>query len=246
MGALPAEVSGVIKRLVRDGAGPTLSIDLQVEVGLIRGRTVVVTATGDGALRAARLGALLDLLSPARVITVGLAGGLDPELPPGSMVAVQRVLRSNGQLGFDLEVDMAPPGLVAALQGKVPRSRRGCLYSADTIVETAEAKATLWEQLGQPAGAVVDLETETYVGACRGRGFPVTVYKVVSDAAHESLPDVISASVDERGSVRPARVALAAAFRPRTWETLLRLGRRLHRASEVLGQVVERHLSSLN
>jgi nucleoside phosphorylase len=234
--ALPAELAGVQRRLVRDGAGPSASAaGVHLDWGLIRGRPVAVGSTGDGPYRARRIEALLEAVRPRRTLVVGLAGGLDPALATGSMVRVRQVLDGEGGVRFLLHGTGRP---VAA--GVVD----GCVRSSTTIVDTARAKATLWAKLGRPPACVVDLESETYAAALDQREVPTTILRVVSDDAQEDLPPMIAESVDRDGSVRPLRVAAAAVWRPAHWGALVRLGTRLQRAAERLGQEAEHWLGS--
>lgn len=113
-----------------------------------------------GVAAARRFEELLYLSSskPERVILAGLAGGLNPELEVGDVLA----------------------------QGEVVAGvRRGVVFTADEIVDTSEKKCELGEKTGADC---VDLETGPIAEVCERRGIAFVSLRVISDIAAENLP----------------------------------------------------------
>lgn len=184
--------------------------------------------TGDGPQRArAGLEAALHAFGPSMIVVVGLGGGLDPTLRSEDLVWVRRI-RDGRHPEIERSVAGPPLGWV----------RPGTAVTVREIVDRADDKERLWHRLGRPGGAVVDLESLIYARLADDWDLPLVVCRAVSDPAGESLPSIIRASVDDRGSVRPLHVAGRALVRPQTWPQLARLGRRLQRASEKLADAV--------
>ena len=188
--------------------------------GRLGERSFVLHWTGDGAARARGLERALRAVQPSGVHVVGLCGGLDPALAPLDVVEVGAVVDAGGAT------------LHALARGD------GVLFSAPEISSQPAEKASRWRAMGSPPRAVVDLETTTYAALVAGTGLPLRVTRVVSDAAHEPIPDVIGASTRADGSVAPLGVALRAALRPRTWRPLTELSRRLGRGADLLADAV--------
>ena len=95
---------------------------------------------------------------PERVILAGLAGGLNPLLGIGDVLA----------------------------QGEeVAGVRSGVIFTAEAIVATLEKKRELWRQTRADC---VDLETGPIVEVCRRRGIPIASLRAISDSALECLP----------------------------------------------------------
>ncbi len=129
---------------------------------------VVVRVVGMGArnAQAGILEALADL-DPARVITAGFAGGLNPAFQPGDVL-------------FEADEGFEPPtGWEAG--GAQP----GRFHCADRVAVTPGEKAALFESTGADA---VEMESGVIRRICGERGIPSATVRVISDAADESLP----------------------------------------------------------
>ena len=120
----------------------------------------------------------------------------------------------------------------------------GTVVTSPTVLQAAQQKSELWQSLGKPKRAMVDMES--YVLCC---GLADTVSslhcaRVVSDAAEEGLPDILAGMGEESGGV-PLRTIVAGVLRePHVVADLLRLRRRLVRGAEALGEWVEKQVGS--
>ncbi len=112
-----------------------------------------------------------DLPGGARcLVSFGIAGGLDPDLRPGTVVAASEVVAADGQW----------PAQVPDLGLPVGR-----VYGAAAIVAGRAAKARLHRDTGALA---VDLESAAVARAAAARGIPFVVLRAIADPAERDLP----------------------------------------------------------
>jgi len=204
---------------------------------------LVVAWTGDGARAADEgLAALLDALPVARLLVVGVAGGLSPALAAGSVVVAERVADDTGEAPAP---DFAWANLGRAASSSAgspasgPASWPGLLYSASRIIVSREDKRGLWARLGRPPVATVDLETAAFARAATAHGVPYAALRAVSDTADETLPVDFNRFRDARGGVREWAVAGWALGHPQAIPALVALAGRLRRAAVRLAALTE-------
>jgi adenosylhomocysteine nucleosidase len=207
----------------------------RVARGRLRGREVVVVATGVGPRRAEEAAlALLAAVRAARLVGAGVAGGLSPGLGPGDLILAQRIVR-------DLDGIAVPPSpdalRAAGLGGGV---RDGTIVTLERLLPTRDAKAEVLERLALPAPAVADMESAGWARAATSLGLPYTIVRAVLDPAEEDLPGFLAACVGPDGSVARSRVIAHALVHPADLRVLLTLRRRVRACAEALARVVER------
>lgn len=101
---------------------------------------------------------------PECVINSGFAGGLNPDLSSGAIV--YRTSENDSFLSHS-----------GAIQSK--------FYCSDTVITSVEEKRALFIKTGAD---VVDMESEIIFEACRHRGIPCRVIRVISDDASDAMP----------------------------------------------------------
>lgn len=244
--ALSEEAAELRHRLAKTGTVPedarggvTASGGLRsVSTGWLSGVPVVVAVTGDGE-RNARLGvqALLETVAPDRLVALGVAGGLAPELKLGDLVVASHVLREGA-------APLRPPASVLSLALRATGAAEGVVVTGSRLADTPAAKAELyrwsWGQGGRECPAVVDLESSFYAAAAEEAGIPWVVIRAVSDTASEALPSYLNQCRDSGGSVRRTPVLGWALRRPTSIPILLRLRGRVRRNGKLLADAAER------
>jgi nucleoside phosphorylase len=146
-----------------------------------------VLHTGIGLEAAGRtLRAALVQEKPAWVLASGFAGGLDPALRPGDLLAAE---------------NFSAPALLPHLPATV---RHGLLHSAATAIHTPEEKARLHQAT---RAAAVDMETAALAAACAEAGVPLLALRLISDAHDEPLPLPVDIAWDF-ATQRPRRAAI--------------------------------------
>lgn len=189
--------------------------DLTPRLGLICGMAVearalprdpriAVAITGARPERAAAAAAALIAAGCDRLVSFGVAGGLDPDLAPGTLV---------------LPGSVVWPGGGCALATPWPGAGGICAGS-DTMVLTAQEKSRLRAQTG---GLCVDMETHRVAEVAAAAGVPVAAIRVVGDPAGRDLPDLVRGALGPDGHPRIGPVLRGLLRRPGQLPGLLRL-----------------------
>jgi nucleoside phosphorylase len=195
--------------------------------GELWGRSALLTWTGAGA-RAATAGARRTLVrleelgwSDARVVVLGVAGGLSPSAHLGAVFGACRSRRFDPDHRETGCIDLAPATGSPAAE----------LLTVDRVVTDPAAKHDLWRRLGAPAAAAVDMETFYSVERFSAAGLEVRALRAISDGPTDALPAWLADCVGDGGGLSQARVAWRALGRPLSWPALLELRRRVDVAS---------------
>ena len=172
---------------------------------------------------------LISRFHPRRMLMLGIAGGLSPDLEVGELVQASTV------------VEPAASGAVKEWH----RSKGvGTVVSVPHILTSGKQKAELWQRLGEPEKAVVDLESVVFARSAEKAGADWTVVRVVSDLQNEDLPLDLAAASDQSGHVVRARVLRQLLLRPGDWLGVNRLRKRLDRCADELASRGERWLEA--
>lgn len=148
--------------------------------GSISGCTVMVIETGIRSARLEPMGAHPALAPRLGVLSVGMAGGLDPALPGGAVVTAREVVFAGEQLQAD-------PRLHALLAAARARPIDRILTAGDIIVDP-EGKAAVRPETGAQA---VDLESGVIGRWASAHGIPFGVLRGISDPAGRALPRLV-------------------------------------------------------
>jgi adenosylhomocysteine nucleosidase len=245
--AMEEEMASLRARLV--GARRVSLVGAHGTVGRLGRASVALVVTGDGERNARRgSAALLAALPVRRLIFVGVAGGLSPNLGIGALVVGAHVVDEAG--GCVHDADRVLVDLAAEAGG----ARRGVAVSASRIADTAEDKRRLLglaatQVTGRPGSsalpAVVDLESATFASVAARASIPWLVLRAVSDTSSESVPTLLNRSRDEGGAVRRGRVVRGLLTSPRTLLPLLTLRGRVRTCAERLADAIEPTLAAL-
>ena len=181
----------------------------------------MVEIGGGGAEGAAAAATRLIARGARCLLSFGLAGGLDPAMPPGSLIVPDVVLSHDGHWPTH------PP--LAAELGRVG----GAVFSGDSVVATASAKRALFQRTG---AACVDLESGAVAGQAARHAIPFAVLRAICDPAHRSLPQAALEALDTNGRIGPWRVVRAALANPAELRSLIALGSEAVRARRALAR----------
>ncbi|MBI5772889.1 MAG: hypothetical protein HZA89_03985 [Verrucomicrobia bacterium] len=177
-----------------------------------------VLVTGMGARRAgAAIQKALAEVRPRGVITSGFAGGLNPDLPRGTVL-------------FDADDNFPLP---INLPNSAARPAK--FHCAERVASTAAEKLALRRQTGADA---VEMESAVIRAACRAAGIPGATVRVISDAADEDLPLDFNRFLTADGGMNYATLAWAVVKSPAKIGELRSFQKRLAYAAEILAQVL--------
>jgi len=200
------------------------------------GQTKIVAAIiGMGASRAATAATrVLDQHQPHQVVLVGFAGGLDPQLAPGSVLAIKWITDEHGST---LQLGNSSPPLS---EHPADRSIEHSLLTVNRVVESVAAKHELFRQ---HHCAAVDMETYHVAKVCAQHGVPLTVWRAITDPADMTLPAQAIQWVKPNGHADIPAAARHLATHP--WQVPLMLTLRKHAklAAQRLADCVQQTLA---
>lgn len=191
---------------------------LEMERRWIRNPGPLVELSGIGDKRADHAARRLVERGATALVSWGVAGGLDPDLDPGTVILPDAVIGADGS---NHEVDLAWRNrLLERVRGRVVTSTLP-LYHARSMITTVEEKNKISERFG--AGAA-DMESAAVARVAMANRMPWIAVRVVIDAADQSLPAAILTATGDDGRLRVGSV-VGFIFRPRLWRPLIALGR---------------------
>jgi adenosylhomocysteine nucleosidase len=216
---------------------PVLAVTgLAAEARLAAGPGVVTIMAGGNP---ARLRSLLHTrVRPdcRAVISVGIAGGLDPSLVPGDVIVATGVAAPDRRHAASPTVAQR---LAARLSDHPKRVIMADLAGVDSAVMSPGEKRTLRNNTGALA---VDMESHVAAAFAALHGLPFAAVRVVCDPAHRTLPDLISTALRPDGELSLCGVARSLWQQPMQLWAVPRLARdaaegfrALRRCRELLG-----------
>lgn len=164
------------------------------------------------------------------VMSIGIAGGLDPALAPGDVVVATGVVAAGRRHGAHPDVVRA---LAARLADAPFRVRRADLAGEDFAVLSPHAKAVLHVQTG---AAAVDMESHVAASFAQAHGLPFCAVRVICDPADRALPAAIAKALKPNGEPDLLAVLSALARRSARVGGLVRLARDSSAAFASLGR----------
>ncbi|KAF1024550.1 MAG: hypothetical protein GAK40_01525 [Burkholderia plantarii] len=184
-------------------------------------------AAGDGVATvfAARADRLERALSEAvaqgcsGIISFGTAGGLAPDLEPGTLVIAEAIDGPFGEMTTDAAWCRR---LVAALRGTpaAGRLRQGRMAAVGAPVIGAREKAALHARHGALA---VDMESHIAGAFAAARGVPFAVCRAIVDPAWRTLPPAATAGLRDDGTTAIVPILRELAKQPSQLGALLKL-----------------------
>lgn len=171
------------------------------------GVTVIACGGHADALRT-RLTAAIAAARPTGLLSIGLAGGLDPALPLGALVIGTAVAGTAADPDWTRRLVAANPGAVA-----------GAIAGVAAPAATRAAKAILHAA----GGIAVDMESHVVARVAAAHGLPFAIVRVIGDTAGDELPAAARVPLSPSGNVRLGAVLAAVARRPWQVPALIRL-----------------------
>ncbi len=151
------------------------------------------------------------------VMVVGIAGGLDPELPVGSLFVPSRV-------------QLYPDGPEYATHPLPPRHAGGGLMTTDGLFEDEK----VWRPILERGFGAVDMEAAGVAEVCEAAGVPWSVYRGISDRPDEHIVDQALFGLSKPdGSADPVALAKYLARDPRRAKALVHLNRCMQLAAKL-------------
>jgi adenosylhomocysteine nucleosidase len=162
------------------------------------------------------------------VMVIGIAGGLDPELPVGSLLVPARVR-------------LYPDGPEYETRPLPARLAEGALMTTDGLFEDE----TVWRPILEQGFGAVDMEAAGVAEVCQEAGVAWSVYRGISDRPDERIIDqAVFALSKPDGSADPVAVAKYLARDPRRAKALAHLNRCMQAAAAMAAEAAFNDLAS--
>ena len=188
---------------------PCFIVGLSAEASLLTGHQVQI---GGGTTAGAEAAAERAVAAGASaLVSFGLAGGLDPDLPAGALI-IPRFVR----------IDPASFEADARLSSRFGRPTTQVLLAGAAIVATVGDKRALWQRTG---AAAVDLESGAVAQVAARHGLPFAVLRAVCDPAGRDLPPAALIPLGVGGRIPLGRILVSVMARPGQVPGLLALAR---------------------
>lgn len=155
-----------------------------------------IRCSGASPARAEALAKRLADRGCAGLLSIGLAGALDPALHPGDVVLSSTIISPDGA---KVPADEAWRDRIAAdLEAANIRFRIGAIAGLDELVRLAETKRALFSGTGAVA---VDMESHAVMRIAAAAGIPFLAVRVIADSATDELPRAAASALNAEGGV---------------------------------------------
>jgi hopanoid-associated phosphorylase len=185
-------------------------VGLAFEARIAAGPGMRVICSGDGHNLAATLTHAV-AQGCGGLISFGVAGGLDPQLRPGTCIIGSEVITERGRMTTDRQWSQR---LLQAL----PNPVHGALVGVGAPVADAHSKRALHLKTGAVA---VDMESHIVADVAATHGLPMAAIRVITDPAKRAIPNVALAAMRPNGTVDVLAVMRSLMQKPRDLVALL-------------------------
>jgi adenosylhomocysteine nucleosidase len=165
---------------------------LEVEARIARRAGLPVVVVAGKPDRRANLIAQTIASGATGLISFGIAGGLDPNLAPGTVLLPQSVHTDRGET-YNVDEPWR-----RRLLAHIPGAVSGAIYGGEGVVSRAVEKRILF---GSTKATAVDLESGPVARAATEAGIPFVVLRSIADPAHRNLPRAAVHGLNDEGKV---------------------------------------------
>lgn len=188
----------------------------------IAGARVVCAAAQPS--KARRLARELVEQGATRLMSFGIAGGLEPLLPIGSLVIGTHIHSLQGKWSCD---DAWRKDLVRRL----PHARSGGVWGSEILVAKAQEKKALF---GKFNCSIVDMESQCVAEIAAEAQLPIAVVRVVCDSSDMDVPPFVMEAIAEDGRINIRRALTSLLGKPSQIPALMHVGKGTRTALQVL------------
>jgi adenosylhomocysteine nucleosidase len=147
------------------------------------------------------------------ILSFGVAGGLAPQLKPGTCVVARNIISDNGRYASHHDWTRS---LLETIQGAV----HGDIAGSDEVVACTRGKRTLHEKTGAVA---VDMESHVAARFAAEHGVPFAALRVITDPSNRVLPPAALVATRREGTVDVPAIVWSLIANPRQVPTLIRV-----------------------
>ena len=165
-----------------------------------------------------------------RLMSFGIAGGLEPGLSVGAMIIGSQVASADGTIACD-------SAWAKDLMQKFPEAHCGGVWGSEKIVASAREKRALYEK---SRCLIVDMESQCAAQIAAEANVPLAVVRVVCDSVDMDVPAVVMAAINEDGSINAGRALWHLGRHPTQIPDLFHVMRGTGRAMGILKKAASR------
>jgi adenosylhomocysteine nucleosidase len=230
--AMPMEVGDLISGLKK--VWKYQSVAVPVIEGEYAGKIIAVAVAGMGRPAAARAAdVLIAGHRPRWLISAGFAGALNPAYARNDLILAREVIDREGSS----YLVATPPGMGASVH-----HAKGRLITVDRVVVTGAEK----EELHRTYQAdLVDMESSAVAAVCREKQASFLSIRVISDDAHNDLPQEVAAIMNSSGSYRVGATLRSLWRRPSSVKDFWKLYEHSIEAADRLSKFITRCVDDL-
>ncbi len=209
-------------------------VGLAAEARVARGLGGQVAIGGGTAAGAADAARRLVAEGAMALLSFGLAGGLDPVLPAGTVIIPGAVIDQHGNRWA---TDSAFNAVLGSGE-QSPDDGGMTLLASASIIGMASRKQALWRQFSASA---TDMESGAVASVARRAGLPFAVLRAICDQADADLPPAALTALDATGEISAGSLLRSLIHQPGQIAALIRLGRQAAQARAALLRHVACH-----
>jgi hopanoid-associated phosphorylase len=187
-----------------------------------------------GITAAARSARALVEAGAGALVSWGMAGGLDPGLPAGTVFLPAEVVSGEGTAIVTASYWRKRLSEAITARHDVPQVVEGRLLTSPRAIGSLDDKATLFRQTG---AAAVDMESLAIAEIAQTHQLPFIAVRVIVDSAGDAVPRAVTAAADGEGHLQVWRLLGALMRTPADLAPLLRLAQRYRAANRSLAAV---------
>ena len=223
--AMPIEHKPIVKKLSlrweqRNG--------FDLHIGKLGKKGVLAIVTGMGTeLAGQETRRLLDAVNPIHVVSVGIAGGVDDDVPIGTLVLPEVVVNANTGAEFrPHQIGEGEPS--------------GRMWTTDVMTPPDQVS-----ELAAKGFVALDMETAAIAEACEERGVPWSVFRVISDGPADEVDDEIFKLANQDGTPNIINIMRYVALHPHRVPRLIAMGKNVQTATNAAADAAIAAVASL-
>ncbi len=190
----------------------TVVVGMKLEARIAQRSGARVICSANNPLLATLLARAAVAREPQGVVSFGVAGGLAPNLRPGTWIVGSEILYGTTRVTTDRAWSND-------LLERIPDAIHGVIAGAATPIAKRDDKRALHIETGAVA---VDMESHIVAGLAARYGLRMVALRVIIDPAERTLPEAALAAFCPNGNTDVAAMIRSAMERPREIPGLLR------------------------
>jgi len=204
--------------------------------GFYRGWELVLVWSGMGEKNATEATkTLLNNFSPRAVISLGIAGAVDPRLQIGDLIVAQQIRFQHRPQALISADDQLVEAALRAGQRISIQTYSGQLVTVTQVISSSEEKGRIYRETGALA---VEMESGFVGEEATRMGCPFLAIRSISDTADYSFRVDVNQITTDNGDLHPGRfIRYCLRHPPALWE-LVKMKMNMGKATRQLGQLV--------